>query len=171
MRVPRVTIAGMMAAVAVVAFDCFLLVMTDGAGVLLTGLALNVGLVLGWRGRGTRRRFWAGFVATALAVLLGYAICFSFEVAALTTYQWPLFVFNQLIMAHLPPTAEDWVMGLLADPMRQFIFILILFEVSCGLPMLLLAAIGGALAAWIGSRRAPRSGAAEVAGPIVLGPA
>ncbi len=75
MRVPRVTIAGMMAAVAVVAFDCFAVMMTDLLGVVLIVIALDVGFIRWWRVRGPRRRFWAGFEAAGLAALLAYIAC------------------------------------------------------------------------------------------------
>jgi hypothetical protein len=74
-RALRVTTAGMMLGVAVVAVDFFLIVDVF-YGVLLIGLALNLGLVRMARSHGRKRRFWAGFEATGLAMLLAFIACF-----------------------------------------------------------------------------------------------
>ena len=55
MRRPRITTRGVMLAVAIVAFNCFLVVVFDLGGVILLGLAMNLGL-LGLRGGPSRRR-------------------------------------------------------------------------------------------------------------------
>ena len=94
MKLPRISIAGMMAAVAVVALDCFVLVMTDGGGVLLVGLILTVGFVCWWRGRGKGRRFWFGFEVAGLAAVLA-SIGFM-QTSNELIFQWPTYLLNHV---------------------------------------------------------------------------
>jgi hypothetical protein len=136
MKLPRTSIAGMMAAVAVVALDCFVLVMTDGGGVLLVGLILTVGFVCWWRGRGKGRRFWFGFEVAGLAAVLAY-IGFV-QTSNELILQWPTYLLN-----HAPYANYLWTF-LVAS--KSQITGLVLFEVSYGLPMLLIASLGGLLA-------------------------
>jgi hypothetical protein len=126
----------MMAAVAVVALDCFVLVMTDGAGVLLVGLTLTVGFVYWWCGRGKVRRFWLGFEVAGLAAVLAY-IGF-IQTADELILQWPEYLCN-----HAPYVIDPW--NSLAANNSQ-IAPLVLFEISYGLPILLIASLGGLLA-------------------------
>ena len=102
MKLPRISIAGMMAAVAVVALDCFVLVMTDGAGVLLVGLILTVGFVCWWRGRGKGRRFWLGFEVAGLLALLTY-ISFV-QTSDELIGQWPMY----LLESRLGAACRTW---------------------------------------------------------------
>jgi hypothetical protein len=154
MRMPSVqfTVRGMMVAVAVVAFDFFVLMMTDGAGVMLIGLLLNVGFVRWWRTQGRRHPSWGGFVAAGLAAVLAYIGCIQmFESGFL---QWPLFIINSTL-PYLPLGAEQWVIDHLTTSSQLIAFMM--FEVSFGLPMLLFALVGGLLSASTWPRRIPRA--------------
>jgi len=133
------SIAGIMAAVAVAALDCFVLVMTDGGGVLLVGLTLTVGFVCWWCGRGRGRRFWLGFEAAGLAAVLAY-IGFAHADQELIL-QWPVYLLNHGL-ARVP-----YVLDLLmSQPANQSqIAAIVLFEASYGVPMLLIASLGGIL--------------------------
>ena len=134
MKCPRITIAGLMAAVAVIAFDCFLLMMTDGAGILLVGLALTVGFVCWWRGRGKGKRFWLGFEVAGLAVVV--AFIGTIQGSGGLILQWPAYLIEWGLV-HLPYATAL---------MDTLIGEIILFEVSFGIPMLLIASVGGLLA-------------------------
>ena len=73
MRPHRSTIAGMMAVVALAALDCLAVRIADFvAGCWLVVAAMQVGLFAMIRSRGWGRRFWAGFEATGLGLLLAY---------------------------------------------------------------------------------------------------
>jgi hypothetical protein len=130
----------MMAVVAVVALDCFVLAMTDGGGVLLVGLTLTVGFVCWWCGRGKDRRFWLGFEVAGLAAVLAY-IGFM-QTSNELILQWPSYLLN-----HAPYVNDLWT-SLAAN--KSQIAGLVLFEVSYGLPMLLIASLGGLLTTLIG---------------------
>lgn len=138
MKLPRISIAGMMTVVAVVALDCFVLAMTDGGGVLLAGLTLNIGFVCWWRSKG--RRFWLGFEVAGLAAVLAY-IGFTQNGDELIV-QWPAYLLN-----HVPYGNDLWT-SLAAS--KSQMAALVLFEVSYGLPMLLIASLGGLLTTVIG---------------------
>jgi hypothetical protein len=157
MRISRVqfTVRGMMVAVAVIAADCFVFVMTDGGGVLLIELLLNVGFVRWWRTQGKHRRFWGGFVAAGLGAVLAFIGC----IYTLGTdfALWPM---NNLmsIPQYLPTAAGEWFDSFVARQVQsQLIFAIMFFEVGFGLPMLLFALIGGLLSAFIWPQRVPRS--------------
>jgi hypothetical protein len=140
MTPPRISIAGMMAVVAVVALDCFVLAMTDGRGVLLVGLSLTIGFVCWWCGRGKARRFWLGFEVAGLAAVLAY-IGF-IQISDELILQWPTYLFN-----HAPYVSGLWA-SLAAG--KSQIAGLVFFEVSYGLPMLLIACLGGVLTTLFG---------------------
>ena len=127
------SLAAMMAVVAVIAINCFMLAMTDGGGVLLILMALNVGLVRWWRGRGRGRRFWLGFEVAGLVAVLAYIGLMQTNNELIV--QWPVFLLN-----HAPYMNGFW--NSLAINMSQ-IAGLLLFEVSYGFPMLLIAVLGG----------------------------
>jgi len=140
------TVRGMMVAVAVIAFDFFVLVITDGAGVMLIGLLLNVGFVRWWRTRGRRRRFWGGFVAAGLGAVLAYIGCF--ETLGSAFLEWPFFIYNSTL-PYLPIKAAEWVDDLLVNGAQSTQIVGIsMFELAFGLPMLLFALIGGLLSAF-----------------------
>jgi hypothetical protein len=157
MRMPSVqfTVRGMMVAVAVIALDFFVLIMTDGgAGVLLIGPLLNVGFVRWWRTQGRRRRFWGGFVAAGLGAVLAYIGC----VQALGPADlWPWFIINSTL-PYLPLRAAEWFEDIYDAP-NNLIFMITMFEVAFGLPMLLFAFIGGRLSAFTWPRKVPHSNA------------
>ena len=140
MKWPRITIARMMAAVAVIAFDCFMFVMTAGVGVLLIGLALTVGVVCWWRGQGEGKRFWLGFEMTGLAGVLAF-IGYVKADGWIDILPWAEFVAN-----HGP-----WIYLAGVSPLLGGV---VVSEVSYGVPMLLIASIGGLLAT-LTSRGAP----------------
>jgi hypothetical protein len=132
---PRISIAGMMIAVAVIAFDSFLLIMTEGVGILLVGLTLTIGIVCWWRGRGKGKRFWLGFEAAGLAAVLAYIGCV--EASGGLILRWPV---------RLPYVIELCDSLSASGPLNGDLVLLILFEVFFGIPMLLIASIGGLLA-------------------------
>jgi hypothetical protein len=145
MRCPRITIAGMMAAVAVIAFDCFLLTMSDGAGILMVGLALPVGFVCWWRGQGKWKRFWLGFEIAGLVAVVAYIGTIQFSEGVIL--EWPEYLLNRGL-DRLP-----YVIALQNSPasIESQIAQVLLFELSYGVPMLLMASLGGILMALIAS--------------------
>lgn len=155
MRIPRAqfTVRGMMVAVAVIAVDCFVLVMTAGGAVLLIGLLLNVGLVRWWRTEGRHCRFWGGFVAAGLGAVLAYIVCLHTLGSAFEW--WPTIMFENS-PEYLPTWAVEWLESFVGV-LPTWVFAITLFEVGFGLPMLLFALIGGLLSAFIWPQRVPRS--------------
>jgi hypothetical protein len=159
MRMPSVqfTVRGMMLTTAVIALDCFALVITDGAGVLLIGLLLNVGFVRWCRTQGRRRRFWGGFVAAGLVVVLAYIGCI--QVLGDNFAQWPLFILINTPQ-YLPTWAGEWLDNFIGTHSRfPLSFAVAIFEVGFGLPMLLLASIGGLLSTFTWHRQVANSDA------------
>jgi len=147
----RVSIAGMMVAVAVVAVDCVLLMLpATFAGVYLTGIALQVGLAA-WAFADPRgRRFVIGFEATGWALLLSFLLGRAFFNRAVV--QWPDFLYASYrsSLSDLTPEAVDWLLGHFSIPdpngnlsVLQFFGVL---ELTFGVPMLLLASAGGLVA-------------------------
>jgi hypothetical protein len=68
-RIPRTTLKGLLAVALLIAFEASVLELTGGAGVLLIGLALAVGVVRWWQAED--KHFWAGFnAAGVLAVIV-----------------------------------------------------------------------------------------------------
>jgi hypothetical protein len=134
----------MMAAVAVVALDCFVLIMTDGGGTLLVGLTLTIGFVCWWRGRGKGRSFWLGFEVAGLAAVLAYVGFIQTSDGPII--QWPAYLLD-LGLARSPYVIDLWDS---LEANHSQIAPLVLFEMTYGLPMLLIALIGGLLAALIG---------------------
>ena len=66
-----------MAAVAVLALDCFCLKTTyGGQGILLIGIASNIGVFRCWCGLVTNRPFWLGFEMCGSAAVLAYLTCY-----------------------------------------------------------------------------------------------
>ena len=125
MKLPRVSIAGMMAAVAVVALDCFALITTGGVGVLLIGLILSVGFACWWRGHGRGRRFWLGFEVAGLVTVLVY-VFFARSNDELIA-EWPMYVLD-LGLKRSPLLVGFWtslskqqsqIAGLAAIPARR----------------------------------------------------
>jgi hypothetical protein len=171
---PRVTIVGIMAAVVFAAIDCAAVRVAEVfAGAFLIGIGVQVGLFLWMRGRGRDRRFWAGFVATGLVAMLAYIICSRSGLRMIN--RWPLYLFNDVIYAslpHLPAVVSGWFLDHayinLNSPLRV-IDVVAVFEVSYGLPMLLLASVGGLLTAGIGSRHLPGPSATKASGPSIVG--
>ena len=161
LRSVQFTVRGMMVAMAVIALDCFALVMTDGAGVLLIGLLLNIGFVRWRRTVARRRRFWGGFVATGLAAVLAYIGCTQMLGAAFIL--WPMDIL-MIAPRYLPTVAGEWLDNSIGTWSRhQLIFVITIFEVGFGLPMLLFALIGGLLSAFTWSQRVPHSDAVLIA--------
>jgi hypothetical protein len=134
-----------MVAVAVIAFDCFLLTMTDGAGILMVGLALTVGFLCWWRGHGKGKRFWFGFELVGLVAVVAYIVTIQFSEGLIL--QWPAYLLNRGL-DRLP-----YVIALQNSPasIESQIAQVLLFELSYGLPMLLIASLGGILTALIAS--------------------
>jgi hypothetical protein len=160
MRLPQITTAGMMAVVVLAAVDCSLIRFWDAfAGGLLMGLALQVGLLGLPLSRGRGRRFWVGFEATGLAALLIYVPCHRvFFTQVIVPWTYHLFGAINRAMTHLSYGALVWYRRhLFINPggALRTIDVIALQEVSFGLPMLLLASVGGLLAVLLAKRRAP----------------
>jgi hypothetical protein len=130
----RLSIADLMALVAFAAVDCLVIPVVDHfAAALLLGFALQAGLLLLLRSRGRRRYFLSGFEVVGGALLLTFFACKT--VAWATMCRWPSYLFDNAyspIEIHGELKVYEWV---------------IVFEVSYGLPMFLLALTGGLLAA------------------------
>jgi hypothetical protein len=162
MRRYRSTIAEVMAVVAFAALDCLGVRFADFlAGCWLVGGAMQLGLFAMRRSVGWFRGFWAGFEATGLALLLAYIAC---SHAGLRVFdRWAYKVSESVYgsLRNLPPDALQWCLehGLVIDPRKplKVYEVVAVFEVAYGLPMLILAIVGGFLAAKLGSRRALRS--------------
>jgi hypothetical protein len=149
------TVRGMMVTVAVIAFDCFVLIMTDGNGVLLIGLLLNVGFIRWWRTQGRRRRFWGGFVVAGMGAVLAYI---GYIQTLLPAFFELLSFSYSRTLPYLPNKAAEWV-DVVLDAPNNLIFMIPIIEVAFGLPMLLLALIGGLLSAFTRRQRVPHSDA------------
>ena len=161
MRPNRPTIAGVMAVVALAAVDCLGVRIAEFfAGCWLVGVAMQAGLFAMSRSRGRGRRFWAGFEATGLVLLLAYAA--GSQADRRVVYGWAYRVTESIYrsMLCLPPDAFQWCFehGLVVDPRKplKVYEVVALFEVAYGLPMLLLACVGGTLAANRWGRHAQR---------------
>jgi hypothetical protein len=77
------------------------------AGCYLIGLSLQVGFPLMLRGRGPRRRFWAGFEATGLIALVVFTACrTAFDRVVV---RWPMNLYEDYrnSLSHLPPGVVD----------------------------------------------------------------
>jgi hypothetical protein len=161
MRPHRITIAGVMAVVALAALDCFGVRFAEYlAGCWLVGAAMQVGLFAMLRSGGRSRRFWAGFEATGLGLLLVYTACS--HAVRREIYGWAYRVTESIYgsLLGLPADAFQWCFehGLLIDPRKplKVYEMVAVFEIAYGLPMLLLACVGGVSAARLGARRARR---------------
>lgn len=155
----RSTIAGLWAVVAIAALDCLGVRHSEFlAGCWLVGAAIQVGLIAMLRSRGRSRHFWTGFETTGLGLLLAYAV-FS-QSCRRVVYRWAYWVTESIYdsMLGLPPDVFQWCFehGLVIDPQRSLkVYEMVaVFEVAYGLPILLLAGVGGVLSAKLGSMRA-----------------
>jgi hypothetical protein len=119
--------------------------MTDGAGILMVGLALTVGFLCWWRGHGKGKRFWFGFELAGLAAVVAYVATINLSEGLMI--QWPFYLL-QLGAVYVPYVME-LVESLEGSP--AVIREILLFEVSYGLPMLLIASLGGILTALLAS--------------------
>jgi hypothetical protein len=135
MRMPHVrfTLRRMMVAVAMIALICSVVTITRGAGILLIGLALAVG---GYCWSGAKdKRFWLGFEVAGLAAVLAY-IGYVEAGGPIAVFTGAIRVLDLLPLGSLvvynPLSARD-----------------VIFEASYGLPMLLIASVGGVLATLI----------------------
>jgi hypothetical protein len=161
MRPHRSTIAGMMAVVALAALDCLAVRIADFlAGCWLVVAAMQVGLFAMFRSLGWGRRFWAGFEATGLALLLAYTAGSRHSPRVVNGWAYRVTEGIYGSMLGLPADAFQWCVkhGLVIDPRKpmKVYEVVAVFEVAYGLPMLVLAGVGGALAARFVSRRSRR---------------
>ena len=147
MKRHRMTIASMMVVVAVVAFDCFVLVVTHGIGVVLVGLVFTIGFVVYWRARENRKLFWLWFEVAGLAMVLAYVGCLQTNRRLIA--QWAQFALAY-IGDNLPYGPELWH-SLVAS--NEIIAGYVAYELSFGIPMLFVALVGGVLAEVIGLLR------------------
>ena len=150
MKRHRMTIASMMVVVAVVAFDCCVLIVTHGIGVVLVSLVFTIGLVVCRRARENRRLFWRWFEVSGLAMVLAYVGCL--QTNRRLVAQWA-----QLALAYvgdnLPYGPKLWH-SLVAS--NEIIAGYVAYELSLGIPMLFVALLGGVLAEFIGLLRHTR---------------
>jgi hypothetical protein len=135
-RIPRTTLKGLLAVVLLIAFEASVLELTGGAGVLLIGLALAAGVVRWWQAED--KHFWAGF--NAAGVLAVIVFC-NYVDAGIALGILP----GTFFLIHLLP----WRFP---DASLFLIERIVIPEASYGLPMLLIATIGG-LAATLLPRR------------------
>lgn len=147
MRVPRIrfTVWTMMMVVAVVAFDCFVLVATHGIGVVLVGLVFTIGLTVCWRVRENRKLFWLWFEVAGLAMVLAYVGCLQTNRRLIA--QWAQFALAHVV-DNLRYGPELWH-SLVAS--NEIIAGYVAYELSFGIPMLFVALVAGVLAELIGS--------------------
>ena len=154
MRPHRSTIAGMMVVVALAALDCLGARVADFlAGCWLVGVTMQVGLFAMFRSRGRSRRFWAGFEATGLGLLLAYLAGSSCQLLKQVVNGWAYRVtrgrLRRCPCCVFRPDAFQWCLehGLVIDPRKPLKVneVVAVFEVAYGLPMLLLAGVGGRL--------------------------
>lgn len=167
MPMPRYRLRTLLIVVAVVALDCAVVPVAESlAGGLLVGLALQVGLFRLVSSRGRARRFWGGFEATGLVMLILYMV--GQLVRWPVMVRWPRAVLHGLngAASHLPPAALQWYLEHLFinpnTPLRV-IDVIVVFEGSYGVPMLAIAAACGLVAALVGPRRGCRAGAGTFA--------
>jgi hypothetical protein len=148
MRFPRVTIQGLMIATAVIAVDVYLLVM-DWVVVFVLLLGLNLGLILILRKPRTQRRFWVGFEVVGL-ILLGISVGLIRYRGDLVSL-WPSTCSN-FVLDRLSPTAQDWAAPWLdrltenypgESELEMLGWSLVRYETTIGLPLVVLATIGG----------------------------
>lgn len=159
MRLPRFTIGAMMAAVAISALDCMVILISDLAGVILMGVALHYGLYRSWGSTGPARRFWAGFEAAGAAALLSYLVALSVTDGGV--HEVPLLAIA--LLEDFPSATVRRVVFRL-ETTHDLIFMLAVFELTLGLPMLLVALGGGGLAVSAGSRQDSRARVADALG-------
>lgn len=154
----RFAIASRMTAVGIAAVDCGILVQlaTSFAGGYLLALALQIGLFVMLRGTGRMRRFWIGFESIGLACLIAYVVCCSFFNGLIL--QWPSVLYQSYRsgLSNWSPEVVEWLLThiYIVDPRGNLTVLqkLLVLEIPFGLPMLVLAAIGGGISASFGSR-------------------
>jgi hypothetical protein len=147
----RLTIGSLMLVVAIAAIDCgFLLIPTHLAGGYLIGLSIQIALIPLLRSRG-RSRFWIGFEAAGLMTLVIFMACR--HALNLNVARWPAFLYESYrsALSSMSPAVVDWLLGHcdIFDPRGNLsvLQIVIVLEVTYGLPMLLLPVLGGFTAA------------------------
>jgi len=162
----RFSLLTLMILVVVAAIDCaFLPVAERLAGGLLIGLALQIGPLWIVRASGRARRFWVGFEATGLTLVVAYVAALH-SASNRAIVQWPFSLFAGLMRAcsHLPEDLQLWLLRhVLLDPNQalRVIDVIAVFEISYGLPMVLLAVAGGLLATLAGPALAPAGPSAD----------
>jgi hypothetical protein len=161
LRPHRSTIAGVMAAVAFAAFDFLGVRNADFlAGCWLVGGSMQAGLFAVRRSVGGIHRFWVGFEVTGLGLLLAYIACSHVGLPVFDRWAYKVSESVYGSLRGLPPDAFQWCFehGLVIDPQKplKVYEVVAVFEIAYGLPMLILAIVGGFLAAKLGSQRALR---------------
>ncbi len=142
-------VAWIAAAAIVVSLTSYILIVTGGQGSLLIGLALPIGFVCSWGGRTRSSLFCGGFVVSGMVASLAYACLYNAGVEAVGA--WPATLFERSIV--LFPFLVDLCKAL--GNLR--LLVAILSEVSCGLPVLAVASLGGFMTVVIaGKRPVPR---------------
>lgn len=150
-RLPCVTLAELVRIVFIAAFVWFLCRSWEScAGGMLMSVFVLVGAMAILGGRARRRPFWCGFEAVGVPLFVAYLVAHRFLFAGLV-FPWTNFVFRwiDLWAAKLPAGAFH--------VFRQYFYInrrgaltpaeiVVLQEVSFGLPMLVLGAAGGLVA-------------------------
>ena len=168
---PRMSIAGLMGVVAIVALDCGLvrlfLASVDGlAGLGAIGLAVSAGLTGMILGRGIVRRFASAFTVWVVALLVAlFGLAFVAGACFPGTIE-PLYIgYLNRVVRTLPlswmTTAKAIHLGTTnADHLT--LFALLVIEAALSLPWLVLAAIGALVSC---GRRPPSSPHSEPGNP------
>ncbi len=123
------------------------------AGSYLIGLCLLVGFPLMLRSRGAKRRFWTCFEGTGFITLVVFITCrTAFDQIVV---RWPIILYEgyRNSLSHLPPGVVDWLLShiYVFDPRGNLTVLQMItaMEATYGLPMLLIAFIGGLSAGFL----------------------
>jgi hypothetical protein len=148
MNAPRRRLAWLLVVAGFAAIYCCLIkAPAYFAGSYLIGLSLQLGFPLMLRGRSAKRCFWAGFEATGLITLVVFITCrTAFDQIVV---RWPMILYEgyRNSLSPPPPAGVDCLLShiYVFDPRGNLnvLRMITAMEASYGLPMLLLAFIGG----------------------------
>jgi hypothetical protein len=146
-----------MVLVAFVALDCSMALIPGYlAGGYVLAIALQLGLAPLLRSRGRWRRFWVGFEASGVIALAAFLVCR--QVFSQAIARWPGFLYEsyRAALAQLPGGVVDWLLThvYVFDPRQSLstLQVVVVLELTFGLPMLLLSAACGLLAVVVGPK-------------------
>jgi hypothetical protein len=119
---------------------------------------LNLGLILILRKERTKRRFWVGLEVVGLVLLGVYFWLLGNQREMVLAWPW---TFYDFVLEHLSPTAQEtvepWLERLLDNypgesEAEMAFWQIIRYESTIGLPLVLLATIGGWIWKMVGAR-------------------